>query len=283
MATVTRSLPQRIRGRPAVLFVVLTYTISWGVWGAGYLLLPEDTSIIPVVFLGGFGPALAAAVTIQASGGRIRSWLRECLTWRVAGRWYLAAIVVPIGLYGIAAVFLLAFGASLQFDRFGRGIALFLGGLLTATFVSGGNEEFGWRGFLLPRLQRRFDALTASLIVGIVWAGWHLPVYVLPLGLVNGPFYQFVPFVVLVSIAFTWLYNSTGSVLLSMLMHGSLNSAIGVFVGVLATDAVTETVLWSSRTVGAFFVATLLIITFGHRTLTARRRATGTAQAGGES
>lgn len=255
---------------PAGTFTILTYAITWGIWGIGYLVLPEDVSIIPVVLLGGFGPAIAATLTTQAVDGEIRTWLADRLTWRVASRWYLAALLVPVALYGIAAVFLVALGATLQINQIGRGVALFLGGLPTATFLSGGNEELGWRGFLLPQLQQRYNAFSASLIVGVVWAGWHLPVYVLPLGLVNGPFSEFAVFTILLSITLTWMYNSTGSALLPMLMHGSLNSAIGIFVGILAIDALSESVVWGSRIVGAFCIAVILVVAYDRTTLADR-------------
>ncbi|SFC69734.1 CAAX protease self-immunity [Halobiforma haloterrestris] len=250
-----------------MLFVVLTYAFSWGIWGGGYLLLSDDTPFVPIVFLGVFGPAVAAAVTVRAAGGDIREWLHSILSWRVASRWYLAALLVPILVYGVAAISLSLFGASFRIENLGRGVAIFISGLPTATLISGGNEEFGWRGFLLPHLQQQYDALSASLIIGIVWAGWHLPVYILPLGLTNGPFYLFAPFIILFSILFTWLYNSTGgSIVVVMLLHGSMNSAIGIYAGVLSVDTVSETVLWATRPIGVICV-TALVVVFGYEAL----------------
>lgn len=262
----------RLRGialkRQAVTFVVLAYAFSWGIWGVGYLAVPDDVPFVPVVFLGVFGPAVAAALTVRLTGDAVRSWLTMILNWRVAPRWYFAAFLVPVGMYGLAAVVVVFAGATVQGDQFARGFMLSLGSFPTAMLISGGNEELGWRGYLLPRVQQEYDALTASLIVGIVWAGWHLPVYVLPLGLTNGPFYLFVPFAVLLSVVLTWVYNNTdGSALLAMVMHGSVNSALGIFVSVLTLDAVSETVLWGARIIGVFCVAVILTAVCGPRTL----------------
>lgn len=255
---------------PVLTFVVLAYGLSWSIWGGGYLFLPDDAPFVPVVFLGVFGPAVAGALTVRLTGGSVRTWLRTILTWRVAPKWYAAALFVPVLIYGIVAAILLLFGASLQLDRLGYGIAVFLGGVPTATLVSGGNEELGWRGFLLPHLQQRYDALSASLVVGVVWAGWHLPVYLLPIGLTNGPFVLFVPFAVLASVVLTWVYNSTeGSALVAMLLHGSLNSAVGIFAGILTIDAVSDTVLWGARPVGVLCVVVVLVAVYGRETLTA--------------
>lgn len=266
--------------RPALTFVLLTYGLSWGIWGGGYLLLPSDAPFVPVVFLGVFGPAVAGALTVHLAGGDVRGWLRSTLTWRVSPKWYLAAVLVPVLAYGISAALLVLADAPVRSEKFGLGVAVFLGGLPTATLLSGGNEELGWRGFLLPRIQQRYDAVTASLVVGVVWAGWHLPVYLLPLGLTNGPYYLFVPFVVLFSFVCTWVYNGTcGSVPVAMVLHGSMNSAVGIFAMVLATDAVSDTFLWATRPLGLFFVVVVLVVVSRSETLGAERirRTTGSA------
>jgi membrane protease YdiL (CAAX protease family) len=88
-------------------------------------------------------------------------------------------------------------------------------------------EEIGWRGFALPRLQKRYSALLATLIVGILWSFWHLPLVFL----VGNPMSDS-PFLIIVANAFiyTWIYNSTkGSILLVALFHGVLN-IFGAFV-----------------------------------------------------
>lgn len=103
---------------------------------------------------------------------------------------------------------------------------LFVGLLLANSIIGGGLEEIGWRGFMLPRLQSSVDALTASLVVGAVWMIWHAPLFVVP-GAVQTDF-PVLPFVVqgiALAVVFTWLYNSTrGSVLLAILLHGSVNA-----------------------------------------------------------
>ncbi|MFC6723724.1 CPBP family intramembrane glutamic endopeptidase, partial [Halobium palmae] len=86
-------------------------------------------------------------------------------------------------------------------------------------------EEAGWRGYLLPRLQSRWGALTASLLPGVVWFLWHVPLLFLP-GDTNGamPLPLMAAFVVASSVMYTWLYNSTGgSVLAVTLLHGGFD------------------------------------------------------------
>jgi membrane protease YdiL (CAAX protease family) len=88
-------------------------------------------------------------------------------------------------------------------------------------------EEVGWRGYALPALQARYSALLASLILGVVWALWHLPVFFNPdTSYSNLPFLLFLVFIVPVAVLMTWLFNSTaGSVLMAMIFHAVMNSA----------------------------------------------------------
>ncbi len=90
-------------------------------------------------------------------------------------------------------------------------------------------EEIGWRGFALPHLQRRYSALVSSLIIGLVWAFWHFP---------NFPAFTppilaaFVPKVIVMSLIFTWVYNSTGGSLFAVvLLHGAIIASAMLFAG----------------------------------------------------
>ncbi|MEZ3163429.1 type II CAAX endopeptidase family protein [Halorubrum sp. RMP-47] len=233
-----------VTAHPLAAFLGIACAFSWSTWFLGSLIQSTRTLAVATIVVGGFGPALAAVAVRWAAGRTVRTWLATRLRWRVAPRWYAAALLVPVLIYGIGAAALVAAGATVRVDRFGWGVLAFLGGLPVATLVTGGNEEIGWRGFLLPRLQRRHGAFRASILVGLAWAGWHLPVYVLPFGLVEGPYVLFVPFIVLVSVVLTWLYNSTeGSVFLAMITHGAVNSATGLFVGLLAVESVDAFIL----------------------------------------
>jgi hypothetical protein len=99
-------------------------------------------------------------------------------------------------------------------------------GTLVFTFIGGPLcEEAGWRGFALPRLQHRFNALTSSLILGLLWACWHIPFYLEPGYAEKGmPFPIFVFVVIGLAILFTWIYNNTrGSLVLTVLAHFFFN------------------------------------------------------------
>lgn len=152
------------------------------------------------------------------------------MRWRVAPAYYAFALLIlpAVALVGVVLARLL--GQSIPPPAFaghswqGWIPAVLSSFLLTALFTGGVCEEVGWRGFLLPRLQKRFSPLSASLILAPVWTFWHLPLYLTGIR----PPASMVPFfamVILLSILFTWLYNRTGgSVLLVVLLHAAVNN-----------------------------------------------------------
>jgi len=98
--------------------------------------------------------------------------------------------------------------------------------IITVFFIGGPlQEEFGWRGYALDRLESKYNALSSSLIIGALWSLWHLPSFFSPSTLqYQQSFFSFLSSVLLLSIIFTWLYNNTGrSVLVVMVFHTSVN------------------------------------------------------------
>ena len=196
-----------VRRRPVVAFVVLAFALSWGFWLVFHL-----TSSPVMFFLGGLGPAMAAAI-VAWQLGTLRPWLGRVLRWRVSPWFYLFAIGFPVVLYGLPNLVLAVLGEqpdlSLLVERLPAYAATWV-----AAFFMGGLEEPGWRGFALPRLQQRYTPVRATLLLGVVWGLWHLPVE--PLAIV-----------VTVPLAFfyTWLLNRTGSALLCVLLHASITPA----------------------------------------------------------
>ncbi len=86
-------------------------------------------------------------------------------------------------------------------------------------------EEIGWRGFALPYLQRRYTALASSVIIGVAWALWHVPFLVNESPVPWRYVALFIPQVIVYSILFTWVYNTTGGSLLAViLLHGAINA-----------------------------------------------------------
>ena len=134
---------------------------------------------------------------------------------------------------------------------------------LQAFVASGIGEEFGWRGYALPRFQAKWSALVSSILLGILWAVWHVQAFFIPgLPLYQTNFWEWVPSILLSSVLYTWIFNNTkGSVLAAALIHASLNTSI-----VLLPDSAT----WYFYAI--FLLAVILIvIIFGPKNFVRQR------------
>jgi uncharacterized protein len=197
--------------RPLLAFVVLAYVISWTLWaptlfGIGGFILQAA---------GAFGPPIAAALITHWSGGSVRAWFRSLWRWRVPLHFYLYALGLPVALFGSMNLVLAALGERVHLDRLADAAVAWIGTFVVVALVGGGQEEPGWRGFALDRFQARHSPLVATLLLGLVWGLWHLPLY--GLGFV-GP--------MLFVVFYTWLYNRTKSVLLCILLHGAFTPSL---------------------------------------------------------
>jgi membrane protease YdiL (CAAX protease family) len=97
--------------------------------------------------------------------------------------------------------------------------------LAILTLTDGLGEELAWRGFALPRLLTRYNALVASVVLGVIWALWHLPLlWTEGNGMFHLPVWLLLLDLTAKSILFTWVFLHTrGSVLIAMLFHGATN------------------------------------------------------------
>lgn len=221
---------------PVIGFYILAFGISWiglipGVLGSRGIA-PFDSPFIQLLgILFSIGPALAAVFMAQMIQGKtgIQTLLQGLLKWRVGLVWYLVSVLGPIVILIMGQALTTLMGLTGTFAAVPRDPFLFVAAIFTV-ILSNTGEEIGWRGFLLPHLQKRHNALSATLIVGILWGFWHLPLVFLT----GSPMAQS-PLIWLISIVasafiYTWLYNSTqGSILLVALFHSSLN-IFGAFI-----------------------------------------------------
>ena len=201
------------------LFFALAFTITWGLQlpallAQEHIIEGTPDRYMALVGLGAFGPMLAAMIAAKAEGTGLKALLRPLGTWRVAARWYLAALALP------GAIFILAAAA---WNGLGHAEPLVYlpdnAALLAAAIVFPVGEEIGWRGFALPRLMTKMGPLTASAAIGVVWTFWHVPMLTLQ-GVRPLLYCAFVPFMVGGSVLFTWIYRHTrGSLLLAVLTH----------------------------------------------------------------
>lgn len=217
-------------------FLVLTFGVTWALWALVLRVVSaaHEPSHVPrllalggpVFLIGVFAPGLVAvALTAWDEGGRaVGALLRRILRWRVGLRFYaFALLLMPLTKLTVAIVHRALVGAWPQFGET-RPLLLVLATILSTIGQAG--EEVGWRGYLLPRLTERTGLVAASLVVGAIWAAWHLPLFFAPGADTNGqsfPLYALQ--VTAYSVALAWLYWRTGgSLLLTMFMHAAFNN-----------------------------------------------------------
>lgn len=233
--TVTARAAEVLRARPLVWFFVLSYGVTWLLWAplvfAGVPAFSETTHTpswyaLPAVAIGVTGTAFFMTAVTQGRPG-VHRLLQRLTQWRVAPVWFAVAILfIPIGQVLVTAALV---GPDALRALTPAALAIYPTSYL-AHFVFGPLfEESGWRGFALPRLQHRFGPVRATLLLGLLWSGWHFFLYApswFASGAVNGVVGVgiFVVFTTSISFLFTWLSNNTGaSLLLAILLHGSVD------------------------------------------------------------
>jgi membrane protease YdiL (CAAX protease family) len=235
-----RSLLDR---HPLAVFTTVAYALSWTCWLAWAGLVGRPTLRTVAFVLGGFGPFIAAALLTVLSGASLRAWLRRVFRARVSPRYYAAALGLPVVALGLAGLtHWTVLGGTLTPESLPSPLEYPVILALVLLF-GGGQEEPGWRGYLLPRLQQEYSSLRAALAVGVVWAAWHAPLFVLPGAIQNdiAP-WLYLPQVVAMSVVLTWLTNvSRGSVLPAMLLHAGGNAVVNFYPVGGAAGAVATT------------------------------------------
>jgi len=220
---------------PLVFFFIIAYAGTW-LLELPYILSEDGAGLLPfsspllkwtspvTIFT---GPFLAAFIMTGVTEGRagIRRLLRRFVLWRVGLGWYLFVLV------GIPAILVLSVivlpGALGSFQGLATLAPLTLLFLAVYGFFLSGPlaEEPGWRGFALPRLQSLHGPLVGSLILGVLWALWHLPLFFTPWNtLTTFNVVVYVLATTCLTIIYTWVFNNTkGSLLLAILLHWSFD------------------------------------------------------------
>ena len=235
-----------VKRHPLVTYFLLAYALAW-------ILIPLVVSVsIAFGLLALFGPAIAAISVTGAIEGRsgVRRLLQRTVQGRVGLKWIAVAVGLPL--------FMSAMVVVLDAALLGKPITIVPNEAPVFTIILGLlviGEEIGWRGFALPHLQTRFNSLTASLILGVLWATWHLPNSFIPgMGHYLTAFPVFLVWVISMTVLFTWLANCTrGSIWIAWLFHAAINVAGGfLFIG----DNLRQ--WWLSA--GVFAVVALIIV-----------------------
>ena len=238
-----------LRKKPLVSFYVLTFIITWGIWSPliiHYFSSPYQVSFstvpIPLIllaFLGFFGPSIAGIIMtgVEKGSAGARGLLSRWKILRIGAQWYLLAF--------LSQVFIDFASTQIAINVFSLDVAIdaskwhyFLPILLRSAFIGGAiAEETGWRGYALPKTMESRNALFSSIVIGLFWAVWHLPLCFIPganfpVPLSPEVFLVFTVNVVFISIILAALNNNArGSLFICYLYHIMLNTSLfsGIF------------------------------------------------------
>jgi membrane protease YdiL (CAAX protease family) len=216
-----------------VIVITLMFLFTWPVELSNSGLLPFQLPFL-VTYLVGYGIVFATLVMTGLTLGRqgVVDLLKRYLIWRVGWNWYLAPFLLVPLIYLIVLILNAAinqapidFSTTFASNFFGpdANLVLLVIPFLISDAITNG-EEIGWRGYVLPRLQVKYNALNSSLILGLIWGFWHLlkPAYIQDPVL----FGWFLVQTMALAVVYTWIYNNTkGSLLLVTLFHAANNTA----------------------------------------------------------
>jgi len=221
-----------------IWFIITTFCFSWVFWlipilsSQGIFTLPIPNMVW--VILGAHGPLFASILLTSRSDGwtGVKQLIRSGFNLRMSLKWWLLIILIPFVLAG-AAVWINVARNDYQPDSTLLAQPLMIVPTFLFLFFLGGSfqEEFGWRGYALPRLLTLFNPLIAGIILGVIWGFWHLPLFHIP-----EASQSFLPFGIfwLLTIAFsilsTWFFLSTNRNLFSaLLFHTAINTSFSLF------------------------------------------------------
>ncbi|MCS7094419.1 MAG: CPBP family intramembrane metalloprotease [Thaumarchaeota archaeon] len=206
----------------------------------GLLTLPDAlTSFLQSPFNpAAFGPAVAAFTLSYLNHGKtgVKTLLRK-FHLRFGKTWLLPIFLTHPAIAGASLLLAVVSGDSLPvFDAVSNPV--FVAVAFVYIFFLGGpfQEEWGWRGYALERLQNRWNALMSSLMLGIVWGLWHTPLFLIP-GTMQSqqPWWGFAILIVSGSILFTWIYNNTNQSILAAMLFHTMNNITFVIIPTLQT------------------------------------------------
>ncbi len=240
--------PEAVKGdenngfAPILLFFVLTFVISWG-WALLVFFLPDvyylqsyDTfvGVLATMFVGvqAFGPSISALLVTGVYEGKqgLTMYVRSLFNFRVKYYWYLLVFLLPVFVYSVPVAVNLALGNPPNHEYFNTSLwGITFAAVISNVIYAAVAEEPGWRGYALPKLNKHFRPITSAVIIGVIWAFWHLLFYVFgSRDWITFP--QFVFTVTVISCIYTWIYLKTKSIPLMVIFHVMHNLSNTVFI-----------------------------------------------------
>ena len=222
-----------MKKRPLLWYFILAFAITWGI-GVFFFAFPAQVAALfgktssynPLFILAVYAPSISALIVTGVTQGRsgISEILRKFIRFRVGFQWYLV-VLAGIPAIGLAAALVSGTFPAIQMNRWDLLAPVLVNLVITGPL----GEELGWRGFALPRMLKKWNALVSSLILGVIWGVWHLPAFFAagtPQSGLSLP--AFMLGAVVLSVIAAWIYINTGSLFLTFLMHLAANFSLTV-------------------------------------------------------
>ncbi len=256
-----------------VLFFVITFLISWILWLPSVLVKFGIIASGPIQILGQFavfGPFIAAFVLTLRNSGKdgVKTLFISGWNIRFNKKWILV-LFLPILIAGVAFSIVSALEPMNRL-QYATPLIMWIPNFILFYFIGGPfTEEYGWRGYALDRLQSKFNALISSLILGLIWGLWHLPLFFIA-GTVqeNIPIYEFMLLTIILSVFYTWILNNNRdkngnlNVFLAIMFHAMSN-----FSSMILPYWVTGLGRWILFIINVIVVIVIFVI-YGIKTLT---------------
>ena len=237
-------------------FFLITFVWSWLIWLPMVLatsgVLPLDKNLmnalaLPVSMLAAFGPAVATFICLKTlhARGAVRRYLRSLLDLRLGWQAWFVPILVLGGSTWLAWILPELWGEP-RLEMLLPSVWLFLPYVLIMILLGGGQEELGWRGYILDPIEARLGAWLGNLVLGVIWAVWHLPLF-----FIQGTSQTFMPFAgfVLLLVGYSWFYawvrRSSGRRTWAVVIaHGWSNAFIPLFPTVVMVVGAAQPRYW---------------------------------------
>jgi len=206
-----------------IAFFVLTFAVTWTLWAVA----PKAGGVAAALFLTGtFAPSIVALVLGYWRGGRSAVYALTCQVVRFPHQlqWYVFALGYMVAIKLTTALLIRAYSG--HWPAFGAESFVVMVAAIPISVWFQAGEEIGWRAFALPRMAEAMGLRAASLLLGVIWASWHLPLFFVQ---ANDTFGQSFPLFfsggVALSVTMAWLYwRSSRSLFIVMLLHAAVNN-----------------------------------------------------------
>ena len=222
-----------------LLFFLLTYLLSWALW-IPVVLFSRGLINGPAGLFEGLGyivplvPMVSAFILVLKREGKngLKEFLKKAFQIKLGLWWIPVILLIPLLGFLAHLISLLIFGPTYPVSELLFQPLLILALLLFQLLIAGGLEEFGWRGYALPRIEKYMNSLLASIILGVIWGIWHLPLFFA----IGTPQHDYMPFAlflgtdIIISVIMAWMMNNTNKSLVpALIVHSWMNVSFTLF------------------------------------------------------